>query len=201
MGNDAFQYDDQFCLLKMREGEEKFFNLLFERYRNRLFIFLLKITKSKEAAEEIVLDVFLKLWQGKEVVSEIENLEGFLYRVAYHKAVDFFRAAKRSPAIQKEIWDRLSVVASYDTADERLFKKELEGVLKTAIHQLPQQRQKVYYLRNIEGLSYSDIAHKLNLSHHTVRNHLAASVEFIRKFLLKNDIATVLLASAIKIFF
>ncbi len=92
------QYEDDYCLLRIKEGDEYFFNVIFEKYRDQLFGYLYRVSKSKEVSEEIVLDVFLKLWNGREVITEIQNLEAFLYKVAHHKAIDFFRAAKRSPA-------------------------------------------------------------------------------------------------------
>ena len=188
MSEGSLRYDDNYCLLKISEGDEQFFNLVFERYRNRLFTYLFKITKSKETAEEIVLDVFLKLWHGREIIHTIENLEAFLFRVAYHKAIDFFRAASRNPKLQQETWDLMSEIASSETTDRKLIENDIEEATQTAVKNLSPQRRKVYYLRNYEGLSYADIAQRLNLSHNTVRNHLSASLQFIRDFLSKNDL-------------
>jgi RNA polymerase sigma-70 factor (ECF subfamily) len=194
MNEDALLYDDTHCLLKMSGGDEYFFNLIFEKYRNRLFAYLFKVTKSRETAEEIVLDVFLKLWHGREAVTEIENLEAFLFRVAHNKAIDFFRAAKRNPTMQQEIWESITEAISYETADKKLLDKNLEAIVESAVNQLSPQRKKVYYLRNSEDLSYGEIASALNLSSNTVRNHLAASVQFIKEFLLKNDVLKLMIA-------
>lgn len=193
MSDGAFQYDDSYCLMKISEGDEQFFNLVFDKYRNRLFTYLFKITKSKETAEEIVLDVFLKLWHGREIIHTIENLEAFLFRIAYHKAIDFFRATSRSPKLQEETWGLMTEVASYEQADKKLMEDDIEEVVQTAVKNLSPQRRTVYYLRNYEGLSYADIAQRMNLSHNTVRNHLAASLQFIRDFLVKNDLTPLLI--------
>lgn len=151
MSEEALHYDDSYCLLKIREGDEQFFNLVFEKYRNRLFTYLFKITKSKETAEEIVLDVFLKLWHGREIVHTIDNLEAFLFKVAYHKSIDFFRAASRSPKLQQETWGLVTEVVSYEQADKKLMEGDIEEVVQTAIKNLSPQRRTVYYLRNYEG--------------------------------------------------
>jgi RNA polymerase sigma-70 factor (family 1) len=187
-------YDDNFCLSKVKEGDEHFFNLIFEKYRNQLFAYLFKVTKSRETSEEIVLDVFLKLWHGREAITEIENLEAFLFRVAHNKAIDFFRAAKRNPKMQQEIWELITEAISYETADKKLLDKSIEALVQTAVDQLSPQRRKVYFLRNNEDLSYGEIARELNLSTNTVRNHLAASVQFIREYLLKNDLLKLMIA-------
>ena len=75
-------------------GDEQAFKTLFDLYQPRLFHYVFTIVKSKEVAEELVMDVFLKLWLGRDMMTEIQNLEGFLFRVAYNKSIDFFRAAK-----------------------------------------------------------------------------------------------------------
>ena len=187
MADYAHMYDDAYCLIKIKEGDEFYFNLIFEKYRDQLFSYLYKVSKSKEIAEEIVLDVFLKLWHGREAITEIQKLESFLYTVAYNKAIDFFRAAKRSPLLQQAVWVVLSDVATTDSADAHLRERNLEILIREAIGQLSPQRRKVFELRQEYGLSYAEIAQTLNLSTNTVRNHLAASVEFIKEHLRKNN--------------
>jgi RNA polymerase sigma-70 factor (ECF subfamily) len=187
MADYAHMYDDAYCLIKIKEGEEFYFNLIFERYRNQLFNYLYRVSKSKEIAEEIVLDVFLKLWHGREAITEIKKLESFLYTVAHNKAIDFFRATKRSPLLQQAVWDVLSDVATADSADAHLRERNLELLLREAINLLSPQRRRVFELRQEQGLSYAEIAQELNLSTNTVRNHLAASVEFIKEHLRKHN--------------
>lgn len=186
-------YEDDYCLLKIKEGDESFFNLIFEKYRNRLFNYLYKVFKSKEVAEEVVLDVFVKLWHGREAITEIQNLEAFLYKVAYHKAIDFFRAAKRNPVVQQAVWEAITDATAPENAESQLLHKNTEALIREAIGLLSPQRKKVFELRNDEGLSYSEIASTMNLSANTVRNHLAASVKFIREYLEINE-ALILLA-------
>ena len=201
MNDKAPLYDDAYCLLKIKEGDEYFFNLIFEKYRHQFFNYLYRVTKSRETAEEIVLDVFLKLWHGRAAVTEIENLEAFLFRVAHNKAIDFFRTVKRTPKMQEEVWEHFNAVVSSDNADKKIIDKNFEELVHTAVDQLSPQRQKVYHLRNNYNLSYGEIAKKLDLSPHTVRNHLSASLQFIRDFLLKNDLVKLIVAFYFKIFF
>ena len=187
-------YDDAYCLSKIQEGDEHFFNLIFGKYRNQLFAYLYKITKSKELSEEIVLDVFLKLWHGREAITEIQNFEAFLYKVAHNKAIDFFRAAKRSQALQQALWEAITEAPAADNADNRLIFKNTDALIKEAINQLSPQRKKVFELRHYEDLSYAEIAATLKLSSNTVRNHLAASLQFIRDYLEKNNALLLLFA-------
>ncbi len=181
--NDDQLYSDDLLLQKIVEADETAFNILFKRYRNQLYTYLFKITKSKEIAEELVLDVFLKIWIGRELVSEITNFESFLFRVAHNKAIDFLRLAKKNVVEQEEIWNSMQELASGESADDSLLQKDTEVIIEEAVQQLSQQRQLVFRLSRNHGLSYDEIARQLGLSRNTVRNHLSASLQFIRTYL------------------
>ncbi|WEA00584.1 RNA polymerase sigma factor [Mucilaginibacter sp. SJ] len=173
---------DTVLLSLISEGDEKAFALLFERYRNRLYSYLVKVTKSKETSEEIVLDVFLKVWTGKAALPEINNFEAFLFRVAQNRTIDFFRQAKRYQKEQAQIWKGMEELRSA-TADSRLLKADLEKTIQAAVSQLSPQRQEVFRLSREEYLSYDEIAERMELSKFTVRNHLSAALQFIRSHL------------------
>ncbi|MHA4845009.1 RNA polymerase sigma factor [Flavitalea antarctica] len=174
-------HGDALLLLKISHNDQAAFNMLFQRYRNQLFTYSFKITKSAEESEEIVLDVFLKIWHGREALTEIENFEAFLFRVAYNRAIDFLRKLKKDSVLQQQVWENMQEPLSGEYADTVLLLKATENILAEAVEQLSPQRQKVFYLHHHGGLTNQEIAERLNLSKNTVRNHLAASLEFIRK--------------------
>ncbi|MET6997085.1 RNA polymerase sigma factor [Chitinophaga defluvii] len=185
---------DNELLLAFHGGDEKAFNQLFARYRNQLFTYLFKITKSRETAEEIVLDVFLKIWSGREMAPQITNFEAFLFRVAHNKAYDFLRAAQRSILLKRDISEAI-LLSSDETADEKLLNRDVNQTLKTAVDQLSPQRQLVFELSREQGLNYDEIAARLQLSRNTVRNHLSASLQFIRTYLAQGLEIVILLLS------
>ena len=82
-------YDEQELLLQISEGNEQAFNILFNRHWDKLFNYLFRVVKSREAAEELCIDIFTKLWIGKDLIRDIKNMDGFLYTVAHNKAMDF----------------------------------------------------------------------------------------------------------------
>jgi RNA polymerase sigma-70 factor, Bacteroides expansion family 1 len=194
------QYDDAYILDRIQAGDEYFFNLLFKKYRNRLFAYLFKITKSKEVAEETVLDVFLKLWHGREAITEIENFERFIFKVAYNKAIDFIRSVKSNPLIIMEVRELMQAIAD-DRADKQILHENLQAALTSGMALLSPQRQKVFYLRHYEGLSYGEIADQMHLSVNTVRNHLTASIQFIRTYLNKEQLLLLIMTFFTKINF
>lgn len=185
-------YEEKEWLRQIAASDQKAFNALFASYRDRLFAYLFKITKSRETSEEIVLDVFLKIWMGRTILEEINNIEAFLFRVARNKAVDFLRLTQKSKLQQLELWDRIQELASSDQADFKTLLAETNAQFERVVNKLSPQRKRVFQLSHEQDLNFDQIAKRLNLSRYTVRNHLAASLEFIRAH-LDTDLGTVTL--------
>src|SRR5688572_23138291 len=109
--------DENSLLQQIAQGNEIAYRALFDQYKDKLFNYLFRITKSKEIAEVLVIDVFLKLWIGRDLITEIKNIEAFLHKVACNKALDFFRLAARHKRLQelisKEIFSRTEESADH----------------------------------------------------------------------------------------
>lgn len=182
--------------MQIAEGDESSFQRLFERHRDKLFNYLFSIVKSREIAEELVIDVFLRLWIGRELLTEIQNMDAFLHKVAYNKAIDFLRISSRNTSLQKLVSREILSSARERGADHRLQEKEYREIIRQAVHQLSPQRRLVFILSRVEGLTYDQIAERLNLSRNTVRNTLAETLRSIRSYLRKHEINPVLLLIA-----
>lgn len=188
-------YDEKELLRRIAGEDQEAFNVLFEQYRDRLFSYLYKITRSKETAEEVVLDVFLKIWTGRAVLTEIDNFEAFLFRVARNKGLDFLRWVQKNKLQQVELWNRMQDDITPDAADEMIRLEEAAEAIRLAVSRLSPQRKMVFQLSREQGMTYDQIAERLHLSSHTVRNHIAASLRFIRAH-LGPDLSYLLLFSA-----
>jgi RNA polymerase sigma-70 factor (ECF subfamily) len=176
------QVQDKRLLQLIAIGNEQAFETLFEKYRGKLYTYLKGITKSPEASEEIVMDVFLKIWIGRQTVNEIQHFDSFLFRIAHNKAIDFLRALHRDQTLFTLVWEEIQVLGS-QTADAGLKEKESHAILQSAIDRLSPKRRLVYELSRENALSHDQIAAYLNLSKSTVNNHLVESLRFIRNYL------------------
>lgn len=191
---------DELLLSLIAEGDEKAFAALFGRYRDRLYSYLVKVTKSKESSEEMVLDAFVKIWTARTALGEINHFEAFLFRVAHNRAIDFLRQSQRNQRNRTAIWEGIQELKAA-MADEALLKTETEQAICEAVSRLSPQRQEVFRLSREEYLSYDEIAERMQLSKFTVRNHLSAALQFIRSHLDNgHELATLitLLSSTIK---
>lgn len=184
--------------MEIASGNEKAFKIFFEKNRVKLFNYLFSIVKSKEIAEEIVIDVFVKIWMGRDWIAEIQNIDAFLHKVAYNKALDFLRVASRNAALQKLVRQEMEATKERE-ADFKVLEQECREIINQAILQLSPRRRKIFTLSRVEGLTYDEIAQQLQLSRNTVRNSMSEAIRSIRLFLLKNNVSSImLLASIIK---
>jgi len=171
--------EEHSLLVLIAEGNEKAFRVLFKNHRTKLFNYIFKLTKSRVAAEEIVMDVFLKLWEGRSLLSELDNFNAFLFAIARNKAYDFLRKASKDRVLRELIWEEIQIASDMRT-DQKLILNEMEQEYQHAIHKLSPQRQSVFKLSREEHMTYDQIAKHLQLSKSTIKNHILDSLKFIR---------------------
>lgn len=172
--------DDKELLLRISQGDETAFSTLFGRYRNRLYHYLVKVLKSEPVAEEAVLDVFMKIWKARNALTALRSFEAFIFQVARNQAIDYMRSLARTPSAQQETWELIQDLVAQETTDQRLLTRETEQKIQDSVRRLSPQRQEVFRLSREENLSYEEIARRMQLSRLTVRNHMLASLKFIR---------------------
>lgn len=172
-------------LSRIRDGDEAAFTTLFERHRSRLYYYLLRHTKSPELAEEIVIDIFIKLWEDRELADQIGMPSAFFHKVGYHKAMDFLRTASRSKQLQ-EAYLRRAVRQTQSAPDELLMDEEARALLVEAVNQLPPQRRLIYRMSREDNMSHERIAEVLNLSRSTINNTIVAATRSISEHLRRH---------------
>jgi|SRR6185437_1016942 RNA polymerase sigma-70 factor (family 1) len=173
--------DNEKELIKLiADGDEIAFEKLFSHYRNRIYSVAFKLTKSYVTAEEIVQDVFLKIWINRSNLNNIQNFSGYLFIVTRNDAYKALKGiAGKSKIILVEEQDQN--LAANDTAD-RLMEKEYNLILQNAIERLPNQQKEVYTLVRQHGLTRDEAAHQLHIQPETVKYHLAQAMKNIRAF-------------------
>ena len=165
-------------LVSIANGDQKAFASLFEKYHHTLGAFIFGITKSKESAEDIVLDVFVKIWMTREALAEVRNFKAYLFTISRNAAISALRKKARE-RIQHEEWTKTSLSIVSQEANE---KEAYLSLIDEAINQLTPQRKKIYLLSRQKGLKYEEIAAQLGISRFTVRAHIQQAVESIVAF-------------------
>lgn len=180
-------------LRRVSKGDETAFKVIFEHYHPKLQVYISGMIKAPGLAEEITMDVFLKLWLAKEMVTGIDNLNSFLYRVAYNKSIDVLRSASSNVNFFDLLWQQFEIAGDLN-ADNKIRQKDFDRTLKEAISLLSPQRKEVYRMSRERDLSHEQIAGQLQLSPKTINNHIVEAQRFIRNYLSEHlDIALILL--------
>ncbi|MBP1676143.1 MAG: polymerase, sigma-24 subunit, subfamily [Bacteroidetes bacterium] len=172
-------------LHRIGAGDEAAFARFFYLYYDKLYGFLLKITRSKAKAEDITQDVFLKIWQNRDEIYDFENAYALLFKMAQNSAIDELRRQAKEvliPAIQPDIAVKNSQQHS-DNPLELMVQVELQEILDEAVEKLPVQQKKVYTLYKIEGIRQDEIARQLNLSVSTIQSHMKLAMSNIQKYI------------------
>jgi RNA polymerase sigma-70 factor (family 1) len=170
---------DQDLLDKCKLNDERAFNMLFDRYFKRLYGFGFGLIHDEDVAKEIAMDVMLRLWQKKGDLLVETQLLPYLFRSVKNAVYNHWRKAKLITEPLELFEDNLE--NSSPSADSRMVFKELEDTYTEFLNSLPEQRRKIFSMSRDENLSYAEIAERLNLSVHTVRNQMSSSLNHLRK--------------------
>lgn len=166
-------------LLQTAQGDQIAFTQLFDAYHHALGAFVFGIIRSREVAEEVVLDVFLKIWTTREVLAEVQNFKAYLFTISRNAAISALRKAIRERTRQTQWENEQSPVQPAEGDNRELYF----NLIDEAIEQLTPQRKKIYLMSRQAGMKYEDIARELGLSRFTVRAHIQQAVGSITVFL------------------
>ncbi|MFA6084334.1 RNA polymerase sigma factor [Mucilaginibacter sp.] len=178
--NDNSFNEERLLLSKTSSGDELAFRRIFDRYRKKVYSYALKIIKSREQAEEILLDVFLKIWQHKNL-AEIENLECYLRTITRNLAITALRRHNLELMINQELcndWKEAD-----NLTEETISVNETAHIFNKALDLLTPQQKLVYTLCRVEGLKYSEAAERLAISPLTVKTHMQHALRSLRAYI------------------
>jgi RNA polymerase sigma-70 factor (family 1) len=166
-------------LLKLvSAGDQQAFRQVFHVHAPRVYGFALKLTRSQILAEEIVQDVFVKLWIHRESLTGIQHLQAYLHTLTRNHTLNVLkRIALEETA--KAVLKRRTTEAHFET-EETVNFRESQSRLNRAIDQLPPQQRTVYSLCQNEGLKYEEVAQRLNISRLTVKTHMQQALRALK---------------------
>ncbi|QNK61074.1 RNA polymerase sigma-70 factor [Pedobacter sp. PAMC26386] len=165
-------------IFKVAAGDQKAFTELFERYQTLVYDFSIRLTRSKTHAEEIVQNVFIRIWVNRSNLSHIENFGAYLNRATRNHSFTVLKKLAAQALSEIELTEQ--VIPGGTNAEHLLLYNDSAKILKTAVDKLPPQRKLVYELCHEQGLKYEEVAAKLNISPGTVHTHMKLALKTIR---------------------
>ena len=176
---------DRELILMVSVGNEDAFRKFFDRYRNKIFSIACKIIGLQSAAEDVVQEVFIKLWLKKESLPEVENFNAYLNMMVRNHIFNYLRKVAYQEGFLQKLTSK--PIQKYNDGFDSVCYHELEGLVHKAVDQLPPQQKIVYNFSRVDGLKHEVIAEKMGISRSTVKGHMVEALSHIKNFLLSKE--------------
>ena len=169
---------------ELRAGSEAAFTQLYRMYSVRLYYNILALVKDENVAEELVQDVFSKIWRKRERISVEKTFAAYLFITGRNRVYDFFQQLTRDHKLYSRV--KQLAVEHYSPIEEALSARENAELLYKAIASLPPQRRRAFELCKIEGRSYRQASEIMGVSLSTLKDHMSNALEAIRTYISRN---------------
>jgi RNA polymerase sigma-70 factor (ECF subfamily) len=177
-------FDEAALIGRLKEGNKDAFIQLYNRYHRGLYAYVTRIVKLPDLAEDILQEVFLKIWDIRHRINPELSFQAYLYRISRNLS---FKMLKR---ISADYNLRLRVMSELQsTVEDTALKASWDQyriILKKAIDALPPRRQNIFKLCREEGKTYKEVAALLNISPYTVKEHMVLATKFIKEYLSRH---------------
>jgi RNA polymerase sigma-70 factor (ECF subfamily) len=170
----------QELLTRLKNGDMLAFDQVYELYSHKLFSFIFKILKNEAEVDDIVQEVFVKIWESRSKLEDYKLLNSYIFTIAYNNSIDLIR----KKISNNKYLDHLKNSASINltpTIISQIEFNELNNQVKKLISNLPDRQKQVYFLHKEEGLTYPEIAEQLGISKNTVENHMVKALKYLRQ--------------------
>ena len=185
--------NDHQLLERIKSGNASYYEELFRKYYRPLCLFVFKYLRDPDEAEEIVQEMFVRIWQKKEDLVIATSLKSYLYQAVRNICLNHLKHEAVKLEYQKNSIDSSSTANVSDT----LVALELEVRIRETLDKLPTERKRIFLMSRNEGLKYREIAEKLNISVKTVENQMSKALKFLKSELI--DFLSVTLVIVVKI--
>jgi RNA polymerase sigma-70 factor (ECF subfamily) len=181
----------QELLTRLKNGDILAFDRVYELYSHKLFSFVFKILKNEAEADDIVQEVFVKIWESRDKLGDYRLLNSYIFTIAYNNSINLIRKRINNNKYLEQLKNSSIVQYSPASISEIEFN-ELNKQVENLIANLPDRQKQVYLLHREKGLTYPEIAEKLGISKNTVENHMVKALKYLRQNMDKSLLVNML---------
>lgn len=179
---------DQELVERLRFSDNAAYNELYHRYVNRLYGFALTIVKSPELAEDVVHDVFVKVWEKSADIDPSQSFQSWIFTITRNQLLNTIKRSSTEKRILAEILAQTIPISDHTNEMHQL--NETEILLHEAITKLPNKRRHIFLLCKYHDFSYQEAADLLGITESTVNSQMVKALRFIKAYVeQKNRIA------------
>lgn len=180
-------------VIDLTKSDQEAFRNLFREYAKRIFVFARGYLKSNEEAEEVVQEVFIKIWNVRASINTELSFKSYLFKITYNYIRELFLKKARENSYKNDILDS---AIDFDTrTEEKIDYQSLLELVEQLIDRLPPRQKEIIILRKKHGLPVKEIAGLLDISHRTVEKHLSEALKTLKTELSEEHVAGLLFFS------
>ncbi len=175
------EFDKEVIMHRLQSGDTKFYEQLYLVYYDKLGKYIFYLSQQKQLAEDIAQDTLIEFWQKRHTITITTNLNGYLYKSAYHRFIDQNRKKAKASSILEDL--RREVVIKTENLPTEVKEERLKAMYKV-IDALPEKRREIFVLSKLKNYKYKEIAEKLQISERTVESQIRKALITLREHLL-----------------
>lgn len=175
MLTDSEIYENKILLL-LKNSDKSAFEYIYNKYSKKIAVKLLQLLKSEELVKDVLQDVFLKIWENREMINPDLSFNAYIFKIARNLSLNSFRRA----LLDQSYLSKLETDEEYNPIEEALYKKEYNAILQDALNVLTPRQREIFVLHKIEGKSYKEISDHLKISSSAINHHLQSANKHLR---------------------
>jgi len=162
----------------IREGDDKAFSILYKQYLPIVNKFVLLYVKSPELSKDLTQEIFIKIWEKRVNIPEIDSLKSYLFVIARNHTFTFLKKASAEDSLKEKII--LSSSSFCNSTEDQIHSAEYASHLQRILNRMPHQTQKIFELCRVEEKSYQEVSNLLGISKDAVKKHMVRSMKIIK---------------------
>jgi RNA polymerase sigma-70 factor (ECF subfamily) len=182
--------DIEVIINRLKQDEKSALDDLFGYYYPRLFHFSKSILKIETDVDDILQEVFVKLWLNRQKIGNAETFNSYIFTITKNEVLNLIRTNIRNNSFKNELFQR-SVAEEFQMQSQLEFNEVKSGI-NQVVSQLPEKRRQIFILSRTEGLSNREIAQQLNISEKTVEDHITHAIKKIKTSLKEMGVISLL---------
>ena len=175
---------------RLKNEDKSAVDELFNHYYARLYHFSKSILKVENGIEDILQDVFVKIWLNRQKIGNAETFNAYVFTITKNEVLNLIRSNLRDNTFRDELFLQ-AVAQEYQTQNPLEFD-EIKTAIDKIVAGLPEKRQQVFILSRTDGLSNKEISKQLNIAEKTVEDHITHSIRYLRSSLKEMGIVSLL---------
>ncbi|GGC17051.1 DNA-directed RNA polymerase sigma-70 factor [Parapedobacter defluvii] len=181
MVNVGPEIGEKAVLSQLRDGSYEAFEYIYHRYKVRLAASMLRLLKSTDLVDDLLQELFVRLWEHRESINPEQPIKAYLFRIAENLVYDTFRRLSKDRRLQDQLFHAMEEIGA--DIEKQFFMQEDRQAIEAVIAMLPPKRRQVFTLCKLESKSYEEVSSLLNISLSTVNDHIYKANQFLKQHL------------------